>query len=402
MNAGFGWIDFSDEQREYVHAVIDMMSASGTVDEIGVGSARDSIADWLFPGISTIQTRPKYFIIITEILLNYIQLYIKNKKLIPLEKYLTQEENRIMYVLAGNYPNKDKTGVIGINVARNNGELVRKASFIYWNGLRLHGFINTHLSRSEYVKAFDLSENLNDGDEQEINENFEYNFGIKAHQLETIHEDMTMELTRQQAKFLRDQFLDTSHPDKQNHNLLSEILKNQKLEEIILNADNFRKAAEAILESSILPDETRAIIRLALDFDLLLHGAHIRYNIQLHRKSGSKDYNDLWIEWLNDIEDSKRNIESFSFNILFSEVAKRVDPRTQVFMKTWQEEVLKVPIDIQRLDDLVYRQEINKKGAKAKLALKDGEYDSWVGLNGLEYRFSIVKNLINDLQVSYA
>jgi hypothetical protein len=135
---------------------------------------------------------------------------------------------------------------------------------------------------------------------------------------------------------------------------------------------------------------------------LLMHGAHIRYNIQLHKKAGSKEYQDSWESWLQDLEGARMNIQQLDFNIIFSEVAKRVDARTQRFMKTWQEEILKQPLNMEVLDNLVYRQEINKKGAKAKLTLKDGEYNSWVGIKGLGYRFNIMKNIVTDLQVSYA
>ena len=84
MNAGFGWIDFSNAQRHKVFSVIDLLSEGGTVDELGIGSIRDAIADWLFPGISTIQTRPKYFIILTDILKEYIRHITRGKRLLDL------------------------------------------------------------------------------------------------------------------------------------------------------------------------------------------------------------------------------------------------------------------------------------------------------------------------------
>lgn len=399
MSAGFGWIDFSDEQRDRVHAVIDMLSAGGTVDELGVGTIRDSFADWMFPGVSTIQTRPKYFIILTEVFLNYVRKYINNEKLPNLETYLNAEENRIMQLLAKNHQYTEGNGVIGITVAKENGELARKPSSIYWNGIRVHGLIDTQLSKNEYLNAHDLS---NFSKEDEMENDFEHNFGLKGHLLNSINDDMNMELTKEQADFLRDQFKDVYHVDKHDNNLLTEILKDKKREEIVLNAANFKEAAEVLLEVEDLPQETKSMIRMALDFNLLLHGAHIRYNMLLHKKAGSKDYQEVWEHWLYELEESRENIEQLDFNTIFSAVAKRVDSKTQRFMKAWQEEVLKQSLNEQVLDDLVYKQEINKKGLKAKLTLKDGEFDAWVGIKGLEYRFNIVKNIITDLQVSYA
>ncbi|MFC2109335.1 DUF6361 family protein [Bacteroidota bacterium] len=402
MAASFGWIDFSDEQRDRVNAVIDMLSAGGTIDELGVGSVRDALGDWMFPGVSTIQTRPKYFIILTEILQNYIRKNIKKEKIKNLDDYLTNEENRIMHLLAKNHDYKEGDGVIGIKVAKENGELARKASFIYWNGLRIHGFINTHLSRTQYVKEYDVSALGNDVSDEELSSHFDHNFEIKGHQLNVINEDMKLDLNMEQAKFIKDQLLDTTHPQKQNYNLLTQLLKDRKREEIVLSAANFREAAELLLEVEDLPSETKAILRIALDFDLLMNGAHIRYNIQLHKKAGTNNYDDLWQEWLLKLETSRFNIERLDFNYVFSEIATGVDTQTQRFMKSWQEEILKANRNEIVLDKLVYNQEISKKGNKAKLILKDGEYQSWVGISGLEYRFNIVKNIIKDLQAAYA
>jgi hypothetical protein len=48
-------------------ATLDLLSASTALDELGIGTLRDRYADILFPGISTIQTRAKYFVIIPYI-----------------------------------------------------------------------------------------------------------------------------------------------------------------------------------------------------------------------------------------------------------------------------------------------------------------------------------------------
>lgn len=62
-----GWIDFSREERNKVMATLDLLSTTTALDELGIGTLRDRYADILFPGISTIQTRAKYFVIIPYI-----------------------------------------------------------------------------------------------------------------------------------------------------------------------------------------------------------------------------------------------------------------------------------------------------------------------------------------------
>lgn len=404
MGAGFGWIDFSDEQRQKVFAVIDLLDEGGTVDELGIGVVRDALADWMFPGVSTIQTRPKYFLILTEILNNYQRDFVNGKKVIALDDYLTKEENKAMHLLAKNYNYSAGNGVIGISKARNNQELARKASFIYWNGLRIHGLIKTQLSRTEYVKANNLV-GL-DNDLEAVNNNV-LNLGLIDLPFTVIDEEMNMDLNQEQAAFLKDQFLDSnSHLEKNPNNLLSAILKDKSKIELLKGADGFNQAANLLLETNDLEIETAQIVKMALNFDLLIHGAHIRYNIQLHKKAGTyttqNDLEEQWEHWLKEIKLSRNEIAAFNFDEVFASIAKRVGLVSKEFMRNWQKEIFQTPINTAVLDNLVYNQEVYKKGSKAKLTLKNEEYNGWVGIYRLEYRFGNVKNIIKDLEVAYA
>ena len=69
--ASLGWIHFSPTHRQHVGSVLDLLRPEGMVDELGLGTMRDALANALFPGISTIQTRAKYFFLIPYILYDY-------------------------------------------------------------------------------------------------------------------------------------------------------------------------------------------------------------------------------------------------------------------------------------------------------------------------------------------
>ena len=398
MGAGFGWIDFSNEQRDRVFSVIELLNTGGTVDELGIGSVRDNIADWLFPGVSTIQTRPKYFIILTDIFLGYLQRYQKGEKLPLLSTYLKSEEHRIMHLLAKNHSNIDGDGVIGVTVAQTNGELARKASSVYWNGLRTHKLIDTELSSTEYLIQNDLSKFNPDGDVMDDKHLIEEQFAIRAPLFSAIKEDIRMELSEEEANYLRDQFKDVTSSLKQEHNLLSQLFTKERAE-VIANANNFQEMANLLIADESLHSETIQMLKIALLFDFIMHGAHIRYNIQLHKKSGELNFDDKWNDWLKKLEVKREDVQALNFEYIFSEVSPRTAPQTQQFMRLWKHEVLKEELNIKLLDELVYRQEIKKKGAKAKLASVNGEFTSWVGIQSLQYRFNNVKNIIRDIQV---
>ena len=397
MGAGFGWIDFSNEQRDRVFSVIELLNTGGTVDELGIGSVRDNIADWLFPGVSTIQTRPKYFIILTDIFLGYLQRYQKGEKLPLLSTYLKSEEHRIMHLLAKNHSYKDGDGVIGVTVAQTNGELARKASSVYWNGLRTHKLIDTELSSTEYLIQNDLSKFNPDGDVMDDKHLIEEQFAIRAPLFSAIKEDIRMELSEEEANYLRDQFKDVTSSLKQEHNLLSQLFTKERAE-VIANANNFQEMANLLIADESLHSETIQMLKIALLFDFIMHGAHIRYNIQLHKKSGELNFDDKWNDWLKKLEVKREDVQGLNFEYIFSEVSPRTAPQTQQFMRLWKHEVLKEELNIKLLDELVYRQEIKKKGAKAKLASVNGEFTSWVGIQSLQYRFNNVKNIIKDIQ----
>lgn len=407
MQAGFGWIDFSEEHRDRVFSVVDLLSSEGSVDELGIGVIRDAIADWLFPGVSTIQTRPKYFIIIPQILLSYLKKFHNKEKLPVLKDFVHNEEKRIMHQLAKNYNYAEGNGIIGVNVARNNSELARYPTSVYWNGLRKHGIINTKLSFSEYLKHNDLSTYSHGGNKDE-NANdemasFDETFGIKCPLLDDIDEHTKMELTKDEAGYLKDQFLSTNGLEKQEGNLLSQILKSPERIELMATANNFRTLAENLLDDELLNLETKKILTIALDFDFLIFGAHIRYNIQLHKKAGNKakEFEESWEQWLEEVRGLRTEIELLDFHFIFANLATRTGSQTQRFMLEWKKAILEEEIDIEQLDYLVRKQEIDKKGGKAKLASTKGEYSEWVGLQGLQYRFTQAQRIIKDITTAY-
>ena len=131
-----GWIDFSSKDREKAMAVIDLMKENRAVDELGIGVVRDRLADILFPGTSTIQTRAKYFFIVPWCMIEAEKNF-KNK--VDYLKRLNNIETDVIKALIKNEPS-NTTGIIGKDSI---GTLKRKPSEIYWNGLRTYKMTRT-------------------------------------------------------------------------------------------------------------------------------------------------------------------------------------------------------------------------------------------------------------------
>ena len=94
MTSSLGWIDFSSEHRDRVRSVLDLMAEKGVMDELGIGVIRDTFADLIFPGLSTIQTRAKYFLIIPRLLKVYESLPDRQRRNLSLADFLTEQEKQ--------------------------------------------------------------------------------------------------------------------------------------------------------------------------------------------------------------------------------------------------------------------------------------------------------------------
>ena len=141
-----GWIDFSSKVREIAMAVIDLMKENGAVDELGIGVVRDRLADILFPGTSTIQTRAKYLFIVPWCMIEAEKNF-KNK--VDYLKRLNNIETDVIKALIKNEPS-NTTGIIGKDSI---GTLKRKPSEIYWNALRTYNIMPFNISRNLFISS---------------------------------------------------------------------------------------------------------------------------------------------------------------------------------------------------------------------------------------------------------
>ena len=62
--SSLAWIDFDEAERQRAQRIMALFQERESRDELGMGAIRDSIADHLFPGTSTIQTRLRYMLFI--------------------------------------------------------------------------------------------------------------------------------------------------------------------------------------------------------------------------------------------------------------------------------------------------------------------------------------------------
>ena len=145
MEPALTWLDLTASDREQMRRVLDLFREQGTVDEMGLGTLRDAIADALFPGTSSIQTRLRYALFIPWM---YQRLEVSR---ISDNDIARVSRNHEIALIARLMESDDTEGVIG---ARAGADLSRLPSHVYWVGIRHWGIFRFRQSQSWYHAHF--------------------------------------------------------------------------------------------------------------------------------------------------------------------------------------------------------------------------------------------------------
>ena len=377
-----GWIDFSSKDREKAMAVIDLMKENGAVDELGIGVVRDRLADLLFPGTSTIQTRAKYFFIVPWCMIEAEKNF-KNK--VDYLKRLNNIETDVIKALIKNEPS-NTTGIIGKDSI---GTLKRKPSEIYWNALRTYNIMPFNISRNQYISSIKTNKNheVEEGDDKDSNyldnDDIRWNI-IKAEK--NWKDNLTLSLTKEESEFLKEKI------SRHNRNsLYSYIINNQ---DISLEDEDIYD----LTFKNTLPEIVKSDLDLALNFGKVIHGAHIRYNIILRQKNlvETEDYEEQWNQWCNEM--SQFNWDKFNIDRIYE--FAQTTKGTKEFIEGWFKATRELDnINLGQLDKMIEAREYSLKGQRAKLKnYGNVDVSKWVGLGMLEYRWRNVKTLVKDIK----
>jgi len=412
MISSIGWIDFSSEHRDRVRTVLDLLAEKGVVDELGIGVIRDAFADLLFPGISTIQTRAKYFLIVPRLLKNYEDLTDRQRRNQSLSNFLAEREKQCRIRLVEKYSKQENLGIIGVSFGtRADRDVHRQPSSVYWNGLRTFGIIKTDLSRDEYCYRHSghrpsislllkecKEERGDDVDAEEVSRSPVITLPTAPDWPERI----AITLHRNEASFLRQQIVAT-----RPQSLLGQILMDASAQDQFLalsqNA-SFADLATLPFIKKLPSPELRQIVMRAKLFWELLYGAHIRYNCLLQESFGTstlaREYASQWAAW-------RQGMRAFPWSQWDSEAmwayvlkaGGRVRGFTKKFVERWIELAGSLPPQNSMFDECVIRQEKNNKHGHARLRIdnRSEQVSGWIGIDRLNYRLPQAWRIVGDI-----
>lgn len=397
-----GWVHFSQTFRDRVNTILDMMDEEGMVDELGVGSFRNAFADILFPGISTIQTRAKYFFIIPYFIQDYFNL--SSKQQTDLGTYLYDVEHELMWQLAAMY-NFDRTsgsGVIGIT-KRPRHRIARRPTSIYWNGLRTLGFIKTNLSLSEYILrvhetlgqklARTISSGNRSSDDEDVDLSEGHGIKVPTYQ-KNWKDEIDMPLLYEEADYFQKQILRTV-PDS----LLGLIVSDTKVRQDFTRNKDFESFARSIF-NQLIKEVLHENIVLAHDLNEVIKGLHLVYCNEINKVHYNDDrYYEKWKEWENGFYSNLMNVNNLTGEKLIL-IAPRAGEYSKIFIRKVLEMVRNKSLRYDNLAALVIQQEKDIKGSRSRFR-KDAEKDFRKGesksLSFMNYRHSNAKTIIKDI-----
>lgn len=374
---------------------IALFQEKDTRDELGLGTIRDTFADDLFPGTSTIQTRLRYVLFIPWI---YRELQAKRSK----KAVAARARDREVELISPLTKNEDDRGTIG---RRSKVDLQRLPSSVYWAALQRWDICLFDGSREQYHRAFHKLEQRRKANVIPDDEGIESSVRPVWHPKlppvpENWPDEVDFQLTLEEADFLRGRLAQTC-----NGSLLDWLAQNDSVGD--------GDWMWAIPELARLPADLRERVELARRFSLVMHGPALLYNLMLASRYKDAERRAEWEEkyraelhaWSSGKERS--DLQTFDCAELWRFVDKRearVPLRTRTFVERWvsmlRETDPAAVADHAPARALVEERERSLKKARSRFA-NQRALDAWKGSSGearLPFRWGVVKSHLRDLQ----
>ncbi len=395
MPSHLAWLDHDPAERDRMHRILAQFKESDTRDELGLGALRDALADLLFPGTSTIQTRLRYMLFIPWM---YRDCEARNVSARQIGTDCRNFEIGLTNAILAHDP--EAAGVFG---KRARGDLARLPSSVYWAGLGSWGIRRTPLYQDQYHHALDAIylrrralRKLDDGE------------ALADPQTATWHPKLPktppgfphrtdFKLTREEALFLRDCIVT---PARTRTSLLAWLALKGKPADIDY-IWHHPQLAEFTPEHQAVVDHGRRLSQV-------MNGAAVLYNVMLAEAFPAHDrlgqHQARWANWL---ESDIGGLDDWNLGDLWQRAVHAghsPTPATLTFVKSWldlRRQGLDNPAVEAQGRQLVNDRERRLKGARSRLHNREMLLN-WGGESGLaplSFRWSTAKTFLGDLHL---
>ena len=401
MTSSFNWLAHDDGERRRMMEVINLFREKGTLDELGIGTIRDTFAEHFFPGTSTIQTRARYFLFIP-----WMYQLLEEERVPSARAARRSRELHAQLVASlkkgGVGPS---AGLIGIDAGET---LQRLPSAIYWYGLgrwrirlfpgsieRYHASLDAHYREERAART-------SDGGELVASAHRNWLPSIPPRPADFLT-STTFDLTATEADFLIER-VRRSTPDS----LLAACLTSQTTR---------KGTARAPWEigTDALPERLRHDIEHGRLYSLVMEGAALLYNRLMAEASAAHfakadtarvdRYGTAIGRWAADMAANEQALAEWDRDDLWRRLME-LDPgiphKARQFSTEWIDRAIAGPsavTDDEAARSLIRMRERQTKGAMARLH-NERALERWSGassLGRLTYRWDQAKGIVADI-----
>lgn len=395
MHSSLTWLSHDSVERDRTLRLIELFKESGTLDELGVGAIRDGFADALFPGTSTLHTRPRYLLFIPWLLARSAS-GLKDAAEGP-ERMRRNEVYLINALLAGG----ESEGVIGRD-ARARLKVMPSAMYgaaVSRYGIRTNGTSIAQFFR-DAVDSVAWRKHQPDADDEGVVDRvlmpgLDPELAVSCPAPADLLTSTTFDLSHAEAAYLRDRIVG-SVPDS----LLAWLLSHKAV-------DNDASMVWQHSAREAFPASNSEIVEHARRFHHAWHGAPLLYNLLLAEKKQNDDlveyYRSAIADWHGEVagESVWDGWSRTEFWNVLHRANSNLRPATVAFMDAWLNGAERSHniADETTLRELVATRERRLKGGRSRL-VNQAALDNWsggVGLGRLQYRWSYAQTMVSDI-----
>jgi hypothetical protein len=390
--ATFTWLDHDDEDARRVREALAAFDTPGMIDPLGFGPVRDAFSELLFPGISTVQTRARYFLLVP-----WAYDRLDRDDVRSAQGEATAREWEVATIQALLDGSEDHSGIIGREGKDRTKQL---PSQIYWGGLGRWEIRLFPGTRRDYVAGLDRRRARRARRDAESTPSARWN-GLPEPP-DDMAEACTLELSAEEAEYLRGRVLGS--------------VPTSFLADLVRVGD--AALGDWPWETAGASPGNAEVLHHARLFSLVSWGANLVYNRVLEQRYVSDGENDfggapdaLIDEWLAAMQQDAAELTAWGDDLgAMWATVERANPRAlrlRPFVDTWLRGATRAPDlvidDPAAQRDLIAR-EASIKGHRARLSSRRARETSQ-GMQGedrMAYRWRQVSDIVTDIRAGLA
>lgn len=381
--SSFGWLDGDDSQRNAMLEVVKLFDDISTVDELGIGSVRDTFSNAMFPGTSTLHTRVKYVLFVPWLVDDVA------RHRWPVDRSTAELRSRETKLINALIAGGETEGVIGRDAKSG---LKRMPSELYWPSLERLGVRTWQTSIRGYWRS--AIQHRRVVDDPDVEAQGVERLGMAALPPMPSHllSSTTFDLTAPEAEFLRSRVTDAT--------------RGSLLAWLAVNCP--ASAARRIWDHEArdaLPSDLAQLVDDARRVHLTATGPSLLYNLLLAELTGNDEIREEYTahlqEWATHLE-TERVFADWDRDAFWSRMYarnRRIRPGTKKFLDDWWALSEARRQDSDEARQLIAVRELMLKRGRARITYPDAR-STWsvgAGTGALDYRWDIARRHLNDI-----